>query len=128
MFDPETKVLMYDGNMKLVGRVCKGDLLMGSKSNPVEVMDVVDGESEMCTLVPKKGDSIRVSTDHEFVFGRWARRKENKQRISYFKEQSMSPAEILTRGSSFLERSKLVRTDADFDYKAVPFDPYFLGL
>lgn len=59
-----TPILMYDGSIKPVQDVCVGDLVMGDDSTPRTVLALGRGKDNMYDIIPNKGDSYRVNSEH----------------------------------------------------------------
>lgn len=63
----DTPILMYDGSIKMVQDVRKGDLLMGDDSTARKVISLARGIDNMYDIVPKKGDKYTVNSEHILV-------------------------------------------------------------
>ena len=63
----DTPILMYDGSIKMVQDVIKGDLLMGDDSTARKVISLARGIDNMYDIVPKKGDKYTVNSEHILV-------------------------------------------------------------
>jgi len=59
-----TKIMMYDGMIKLVENIKEGDLLMGDDSKPRKVISLARGRDKMYDIIPVKGDTYRVNQEH----------------------------------------------------------------
>lgn len=53
----DTPVLMYDGTVKKVQDIKRGDVLMGDDSTPRNVLSTIQGQSKLHRITPVKGDS-----------------------------------------------------------------------
>ena len=60
----DTPILMYDGTIKKVQDIIVGDKLMGDDSTPRTVLSLAQGQDDMYDIVPIKGDSYRVNSQH----------------------------------------------------------------
>jgi len=60
----DTKILMYDGTIKLVQDVIQGDLLMGDDSTPRTVLSLARGREMMYRIKPKSGEGYTVNQSH----------------------------------------------------------------
>lgn len=60
----DTPILMYDGTIKKVQDVQVGDLLMGDDSTPRTVLSLATGIDDMYDVIPSKGDSYGVNSEH----------------------------------------------------------------
>jgi superfamily II DNA or RNA helicase len=63
-FAKNTKILMFDGTIKLVEDIVVGDLLMGDNSTPRRVLSLVRGREMMYDIVPTKGKTYTVNESH----------------------------------------------------------------
>ena len=61
---PDQEVIMYDGSLKKAKDVVTGDQLMGPDSFPRNVLSTTSGEDEMYEVIPVKGDSYKVNSEH----------------------------------------------------------------
>lgn len=59
-----TPVIMYDGSIKMVQNVKKGDILMGDDSTPRTVIGTCYGIEQMYTVVPEHGDPFTCNGGH----------------------------------------------------------------
>jgi hypothetical protein len=60
----DTPIIMYDGSIKMVQDIQVGDQLMGDNSKPRNVLSLASGEDTMYRIVPTKGDSYIVNSEH----------------------------------------------------------------
>lgn len=60
----DTSILMADGTIKLVQDIVVGDKIMGDDSNPREVLTLGRGQDIMYDIIPTKGDTYRVNSEH----------------------------------------------------------------
>lgn len=60
----DTSILMFDGTIKMVQDITIGDDLMGNDSTSRKVIALDKGEDDMYDIIPIKGDTYRVSSDH----------------------------------------------------------------
>lgn len=60
----DTPILMYDGMTKLVQDIQVGDQIMGDDSTPRTVLSLGSGEDDMYDIIPTKGESYRVNSEH----------------------------------------------------------------
>jgi superfamily II DNA or RNA helicase len=59
-----TKILMFDGSLKLVESVIVGDELMGPDSEPRKVLSLCRGRETMYKVIPTKGKPFIVNGNH----------------------------------------------------------------
>lgn len=62
--DPETPVMMINGDIIKAKNIKIGDILMGDDSKPRTVLKICKGVSDMYQIVPKKGDPFIVNGKH----------------------------------------------------------------
>jgi hypothetical protein len=60
----DTKILMYDGTIKLVQDIEIGDLLMGDDSKPREVLSLARGRDEMYDIIQNINEKYTVNKEH----------------------------------------------------------------
>lgn len=60
----DTKILMFDGSIKLVQDIRIGDIIMGDDSTPRNVLSLAQGIDEMYDIIPIKGDKYTVNQEH----------------------------------------------------------------
>ena len=61
---PDTKVLMYDGNVKLVQDIAKGDKIMGDDSHQRNVISTSKGREMMYKIKLVNGENFSVNESH----------------------------------------------------------------
>lgn len=66
-YDPETPLLMFDGEIKRCIDIKVGDQLMGDDSKPRNVISMAQGIGPMYDIVSSKGAIIRVNGPHILV-------------------------------------------------------------
>ena len=57
-------ILMYDGSVKMIEDVNIGDVIMGYRGIPQTVVRLHGGRQEMVKILPTKGESFVVNTNH----------------------------------------------------------------
>ena len=127
-------VLMFDGSLKRVEDVSRGDLLMGPDSAPRKVLETVHGFGKMVEVQPIKGKPFVVSEDHilTVIQTRLKKhpRKPSEDTGGIIRDIRVSELLKLPRwyvGPKGLY--KLMRTGVDFPLIPVgPIDAYFLGV
>jgi len=126
--------LMFDGSLKRVEDVSRGDLLMGPDSAPRKVLETVHGFGKMVEVQPIKGKPFVVSEDHilTVIQTRLKKhpRKPSEDTGGIIRDIRVSELLKLPRwyvGPKGLY--KLMRTGVDFPLIPVgPIDAYFLGV
>jgi len=63
-----TPIIMYDGKIKMIQDIKKGDLLMGDDSTPRTVLETTTGSGELYEIFPLNGDSYKVNKNHVLCF------------------------------------------------------------
>ena len=91
-----TPILMWDGSIKMVQDVKRGELICGDDSTPRKVLSICSGQEQMYRISPTKGDSYVVNESHIlslFISGNKGISyvKELKQyQVSWFDHEMMS--------------------------------------
>ncbi len=117
-FQKGTEVLMYDGSVKVVEKVKKGDILIGPDSKPRKVLSTTRGHGELYKVTPVKGNPYVVNGDHVLSL-----KKSGKQAVT-----NISVNEYLQRGDGWKGRMKGWRTGVDWASREVMIPPYILGI
>lgn len=94
----DTPILMFDGSVKMVQDIIVGDLLMGDDSTPRKVLSLARGHDELFDVVPNKGDTYRVNSEHILVLKynsigithNVKRQPKTPFRVDYFDNKSVS--------------------------------------
>jgi len=60
----DTPILMANGSIKLVQDILVGDEIMGDDSAPRKVLSLGRGKDTMYDIIPVKGDTYRVNSEH----------------------------------------------------------------
>lgn len=124
----DTKIMMYDGSVKMVQDINIGDQLMGDDSKPRNVLSLARGREKLYKVTPKKGNSYIVNESHILSL---------KCSSEYSKTQKkdtvvdISVKEWLTLPESYRGRGGVLygyRVPVSFNHKDVTLDPYILGL
>jgi len=111
----DTPILMYDGTIKMVQDVLKGDLIMGDDSTPREVLSTCTGQEELFKISSNKETSYVVNESHILSF------KNKKETVDIPLKDYV--------GFSCWKRESLkgYRVPVDFKESTVTLHPYFLG-
>jgi replicative DNA helicase len=117
-----TPVLMFDGSIKNVEDVRVGDLLMGPDSKPRCVLSLGRGIGDLYDVIPVKGDSYRVNGEHILALHLI------RSKRSRWGDVEITVVDYLKQSHTFKGRAKGYRVGVSFQSRAVPLDPYFLGL
>jgi DNA repair protein RadD len=129
----DTPVLMYDGTVKPVQLVRRGDLLMGPDSKPRHVLSTTSGVGPLYRVTPSKGESYVVNDAHilslKMTAGstKWDCSKSDTYKPG--KIHNITVTDYLSRSNTFRHCAKGWRTGVDFlaQSKALPLPPYFIG-
>jgi superfamily II DNA or RNA helicase len=60
----DTKIMMFDGTIKLVQDIVVGDKLMGDDNTPRNVLSLARGRERLYKIVPENGDTYTVNESH----------------------------------------------------------------
>ena len=119
-----TKVVMYDGTLRRVEDVREGDLLMGDDSTPRRVLSLARGRENMYWVRQNKGDDYRVNESHILSL----KRSRNEGGHRHGDVLNIEVRDWLKKGPKFQSNYKGYKVAVEFEEKAVPLDPYFLGV
>ena len=72
-------ILMFDGSFKKVEDVKVGDVVMGHDSQPRPVIGTHSGEDDLFEVIPKKGESYTVNSEHVLSLKITGMRKRRQQ-------------------------------------------------
>lgn len=124
----DTKIMMYDGSIKLVQDVKVGDQLMGDDSKPRNVLSLARGREKLYKVTPTKGDSYIVNESHILSLKCSTDHSKSLKKDTVI---DMSVKEWLNLPNSYHGRAGVLygyRVPIEFAYAHVDLDPYFLGL
>lgn len=131
------QILMFDGSFKLVEEVEVGDKLMGPDSLPRTVLALNRGRDELFNIIPAKGESFCVNSEHILSLKRSyssirptsKNKYKHKDRTQDDEIVNISVKQYLQQNKAFKHKYKLYRSEAiSFEDKELPLDPYILGL
>ena len=114
-----TEIIMFDGSLKKVEDVKIGDQLMGVDSQPRKVISLDSGMDFMYEIVPVKGESYIVNSNHVLSL-RWSGHEDQLVNLTV--------QEYLDSNQAFKKEAKGWRVGVNFKRKKVPIDPYILGV
>ena len=112
--------MMFDGSVKLAQKVSVGDLLMGDDSSPRQVMSTTNGMDDLYEVVPQKGDSYIVNSEHILTLF-YDDSHGNKKVLD------IPVKEYMKSIKQFRTRAKGIRAEVEFPSRAIPFDAYMIG-
>jgi replicative DNA helicase len=119
-----TRVVMFDGTLRNVEDVREGDLLMGDDSTPRRVLSLARGRENMYWVRQNKGDDYRVNESHILSL----KRSRNEGPHCHGDVLNIEVREWLKRTPKFRSNYKGYKVAVEFAEKALPLDPYFLGV
>ncbi len=117
-FGKDTKVIMFNGDIKKVQDIISGDILMGPDSTPRIVKETHTGKAIMYEITQNKGGkTFTVNGEHILHLYR------------QHKVFNMSVKEYLSKSESFQKECYQIQSDAiNYSKNELPLDPYFYGL
>jgi replicative DNA helicase len=119
-----TKVVMYDGTLKKVEEVQRGDLLMGDDSTPRRVLSIARGRENMYWVKQNKGLHYRVNESHILSL----KRSQNEGSYKNGEVLNITVREYLTKSDKFKSNYKGYKVAVEFPEQILAIEPYFLGL
>lgn len=130
------RVIMFDGTTKPVEDVRVGDKLLGPDSAPRTVLALCRGTGPMVEVVPIKGESWICNDEH--VLSLTLTPTNSASSVRFPSDRCVSTVENISlgdyakRSKTFKHIAKLYRSEAvtfsHHETRALPIDPYFLGL
>lgn len=151
-----TPIIMYDGSIKMVQNIQVGDIVMGDDSTPRNVLSLGRGYDTLYKIIPKKGDSFIVNSEHILCLKQTniGVKKFKDKFCARFLDKSLKIKSKIFKtkndGEEFLKTLdkvfnislvnylqlpknikhilKLYRVGIDFSKKEINFDPYIIGL
>lgn len=125
----DTEILMYDGTIKKVQDVVKGDLLMGDDSTPRKVLSLARGREQMYKVESQKGDSYIVNESHILSLKCIKKYSKTLQKGTV---TDMSVLDYLKLPKSFHGKKGVLcgyKVPINFPeiHEQLPFDPYMIG-
>lgn len=116
----DTPVMMWDGSVKAVQDIVKGDLLMGDDSTPRKVMATTSGEDFLYRITPVKGDVWVCNSQHVLSL----------YHNTHKKVYDIGIQDYLNESADFLHHAKQYRAPVD-EFGAepdLPVHPYLFGV
>ncbi len=126
------KILMYSGETIPVEQIKVNDLLMGPDSLPRKVLALHKGTDKMVEIVPTKGSSWVVNSEHVLTLIRTSKNTHKNSKKLYIPTNEITDVKV----SDYIKWSTtqkklhvLFRTGVNFNNTStLPLDPYFLGV
>ncbi len=118
-----TKVRMFDGSIKNIEEIKKGDLVMGVDSTPREVISTHSGVDNLYMIKQSKGDDYVVNSKHTLTLI-------HKNRLSKREEVvDIDLPELQKFSTNWIkERFRGFKVPIELPEKDLPIEPYYLGL
>ena len=113
-----TRVIMFDGSLKVVEDVQPNDLLMGPDSKSRKVIGINNGRDLMYTIHQNKGMSYTVNSDHILSL----------KHCSTKQITNIDVKSYLLKNKEFKYRHKGYKVGVEFSRKELDLHPYFVGL
>jgi len=123
----DTKILMFDGSIKLVQDIVVGDILMGDDSTPRNVLSLARGREMMYKVCSSKGDGYIVNESHILSLKCSTYLNKNSPKGTVI---DMSVSDYLNLPKSYHGRGGPLlgyRVPILFKEKEVEIDPYLFG-
>ena len=122
-----TKLICYDGSIKNIEDIKKGDLLMGDDSTPRTVLSTCSGVDDLFKIVPWQGEPYSVNKEHILCLQRCqTTHRKTDNLANSIVEISINDYLSLSRWMKHIH--KTYRVPVEFPAQSVLFDPYILGL
>ncbi len=93
-YAPDTKILMWSGEIKMIKDIEVGEYVISEEGNKRKVISLVSGVSKMYLIEQKNGDSYTVTDDHIMCFDvadhcrKYYSAKENAWILGYFDRET----------------------------------------
>lgn len=117
----DTPILMFDGSVKMVQDIHRGELLMGDDSSPRQVLSLARGRDEMYRIKSIKGDSYIVNSEHILCLQHTSKNTSNNI-------TEITVRDFLSLSKKMQRNLKGYRVPITFETKSIDFDPYILGV
>ena len=123
----DTKILMYDGTIKLVQDVVVGDQIMGDDSGPRNVLTLARGRETMYKVCTKRGEGYTVNESHILSLKYATDKGKNIKKNEVL---DISVLDYLALPKTYHGRSGILygyRVPIVFPEKPQEIDPYLVG-
>jgi Hom_end-associated Hint/Type III restriction enzyme, res subunit len=119
----DTKIMMFDGSIKMIQDIVPGELVMGDDSTPRTVLSTCTGYEQMYRVVPTKGEPYEVNESHILSLKYVQKRHKKHGQVL-----DISVLDYLKLSDSFKHTEvRGYRVPVTFPHKEVPLDPYMFG-
>lgn len=122
----DTEVLMYDGTLKCVQHIRKGDKLMGPDGAPRTVVALGKGKETTYKIIPNKGEPFFCNESHILSL-----KVTGGAKMGGYKKGdivNISVKDYVNRSKTFKHITKLWYAPLDYEEKELPFDPWMVGV
>jgi hypothetical protein len=126
-----TPIIMFDGTIKKVEEIRNGDCLMGPDSKPRMVSGITSGIDDLYKIIPVKGESYIVNSDHVLSLKRTQTQLFKRGKPMNLRKGeiiNISIQEYIKQSGYFKHIHKGWRSGVEWRNKKVNIDPYFLGV
>ena len=120
-FGRDTKMRMFDGSVKCVQDIVNGEYVMGDDSTPRLVSGVTSGTDELYKIIPNKGESFIVNSEHILSY-------KFKYKLKTETTYNITVKDFLNKSDTHKARAKLYRSSIEYPEVNVNICPYFLGI
>lgn len=131
-FAIDTKVLCYDGSVKLVQELKLGDELMGDDNTPRTITEISCDKSKMYEIIPKRGTPYVIAKNHSLILVNKGLRKPTKNNPEYVKGYvlNIEAEEYVQKTKSWKTNFHCFRSSGIDCWKDnnITLEPYFLGV
>ena len=119
-----TKILMFNGELKSVETISKGDLLMGPDSQARYVLNTTKGYGPMFRIKHLHGIEYRANGNH--ILSLKKSRTEGMGAKGSIVNISIN--DYLAKSGKYKSNYKVYKMAVEWPAKELPIDPYYLGL
>ena len=123
-----TKVVMYNGDIRKVEDIKKGDLLMGPNSKPRKVISLNNDIGELYEVKQNKGMNYVVNDEHILSLKKSTNAKNTNEYTKYNDYINMPIKEYIKMSKTFKRNFLGYKVGIDFDEKPLTIEPYYLGI
>ena len=133
----DTKVIMFDGRIKLCYELNKNDLLMGDDSNPRQILEKRKVPHDSCKLFrvkQNKGMNYILNQDN-YISLKLTRLRAHESKTKVLDRELVKNDIIDIRLQDFMKMSqrrqfdfKAFKAPVEFKPQSVPLDPYLFGI
>lgn len=134
-FFMDSRVMLYNGEIKLCYELKINDILMGDDSRPRQLLSKTKvSNPELFIIKQKKGKHYIINRDN-FITLKVSRLNPNEQKTKLLDKEYSKHDSIDIRLDDYMKLSKrrqldfkAYKTSIDFDSQPLPFNPYLFGI